>query len=429
MNNSILGDNDSLETIGIKKGAFMAGSSNRVLFISNGHGEDVIAARIISNLIKITSLQIMALPIVGMGVAYAEHRIPILFKGYNLPSGGFVRNGFHNLMMDLRAGLFGLLKGQIRALQQARRDVDLVVCVGDVLLIILAGLYLRRPIIFIPTAKSDYIAPHWRVERWLMRRLCVKIFTRDVVTARSLASRGLPAEFYGNVMMDCLDYHGTDLQGTENHWTIGVLPGSRLEAYENMADIAEVVLAFQKLIEYRADSRPARYLVALAGALSVAEIAGRLLPKEWVFQEPDRNEANRGVVGHLDYQGDRSGIRLTFAQGRFADILAASILVIGLAGTGNEQAVGLGKPVVTFVGRGTQFTVKFVKTQQKLLGEAIRVVDRNPETVAAAIFHILTDHSLRRRMVEVGRERMGATGGAQQIAVAIGALANTITDC
>ncbi len=30
--------------------------------------------------------------------------------------------------------------------------------------------------------------------------------------------------------------------------------------------------------------------------------------------------------------------------------------MIGLSGTANEQAAGLGKPVVTFVGPGSQFT-------------------------------------------------------------------------
>jgi uncharacterized protein (TIGR03492 family) len=401
-------------------------SGCRILFMSNGHGEDLIAAQIIKHLAKEDGMSIRALPIVGTGAAYTAIDIPLILPGWNLPSGGFVRNGFGNLLMDLRAGLFSLTRRQIQALRRVRPEIDLAVCVGDSYLTILAGYFLRRPIIFLPTAKSDYVSPHWPVERWWMRRFCSKIITRDELTAQSLASYGLPAEFFGNVMMDCLDYRGDDLKGPEDQWTIGILPGSRLEAYENMEDIAEVVLAVPQLIADEKLCRPVRFLVALAGTIGIGEIAARLKPKRWVFQEPDANEARRGLVGYLDYDGQNSRVRLTFAQGRFADILTASNLILGLAGTGNEQAVGLGKPVVAFVGRGTQFTAKFVKTQQKLLGESVRVVPREPETVAREILHILTDQALRERMAVVGRERMGEPGGAQRIARAIAKLAGLV---
>lgn len=389
----------------------MDNSGGRVLFMSNGHGEDLIAAQIIKNLVKEAGIEIKALPIVGTGAAYSAINIPLILTGRNLPSGGFVRNGFRNLMMDLRAGLFSLTWRQIQALRRVRREIDLAVCVGDNYLTILAGYFLRRPIILLPTAKSDYVSAHWPVERWLMRRFCRKIITRDTITAKSLARYGLPAEYLGNVMMDCLDSRGDDLKGPENQWTIGILPGSRLEAYENMEDIAEAVLALQNLIAADKTRQPARFLTALAGTIEMNEIAARMKPKGWVFYEPDTNETKRGLVGHLDYSGPNIQARLTFTQGRFADILIASNLILGLAGTGNEQAVGLGKPVVAFVGRGTQFTPKFVKTQQKLLGESVRVVARQPETVAREILHILTDHTLREKMAMVGRERMGKPGG------------------
>lgn len=401
-------------------------SGGGILFMSNGHGEDLIAAQIIKNLVKETGMEIRALPIVGTGAAYAAINIPLILRGCNLPSGGFVRNGFRNLMMDLRAGLFSLTGRQIQALRRVRPETSLAVCVGDSYLTILAGYFLRRPIILLPTAKSDYVSAHWPVERWLMRRFCSKIITRDAITARSLARYGLPAVYLGNVMMDCLDYQGEDLNGPEDQWTIGILPGSRLEAYENMEDIAEAVLALQNLIESETRFKPARFLVALAGAIEVKEIAARLKPKSWIFKEPDSDEPGRGLVGHLDYQEQSSPVRLTFTQGRFADILTASDLILGLAGTGNEQAVGLGKPVVAFVGRGTQFTAKFVKTQQKLLGDSVRVVAREPETIAREIVHILTDQSLRERMGLIGRERMGNPGGARQIAITIAEFARTL---
>jgi uncharacterized protein (TIGR03492 family) len=401
-------------------------SVRRIIFISNGHGEDLIAAQIIKNLMGEPGLHIQALPIVGTGSAYRAINIPLVLDGFNLPSGGFVRNGLGNLMMDLRAGLFSLTIRQIQALRRIRREIDLAVCVGDSFLNILAGYFLRRSIIFLPTAKSDYVSEHWPVERRLMRRFCNKIITRDAITAGSLARYGLPAEFLGNVMMDCLDSLGNDLKGPEGRWTIGILPGSRMEAYENMEDIAAAIVVFQDIVAHETQKPPGRFLAALAGGIEVREIATRLKPKGWVFVKPDDDEAKRGITGHLDYTGQSSPVRITCAQGRFADILMASDLVLGLAGTGNEQAVGLGKPVVAFVGRGTQFTAKFVKTQQKLLGESVRVVEQNPETVAREILHILTDSTLREQMAKVGRERMGGPGGARRIAAMISDYARTL---
>jgi uncharacterized protein (TIGR03492 family) len=317
--------------------------------------------------------------------------------------------------MDLKAGLLSLTFRQMRLLRQLRGETDLAVCVGDVLLLLLAGNFLRRPIIFLPTAKSDYTGEHWPAEIQLIRRFCVKVFPRDAVTAESHAGHGLPAEFAGNVMMDSLDFHGTDLAGAPGAWTIGVLPGSRQEAYDNLEDIAQVAVAFDQLDAGSSARRQARYLVALAGGLDFAEVARRLSGKGWSVIAPSADEAARGVVGHLEMPGRVGIVRFTIAKGRFADILAASDAVVGLAGTGNEQAVGLGKPVVAFVGRGPQFTPKFADTQKRLLGEAVALVDSEPRRVASEILDVLTNEARRSRMAEVGRERMGQPGATKRI--------------
>lgn len=393
----------------------MKNGCRRILFISNGHGEDLIASRLIEHLVAAEpSWAIMALPIVGMGAVYRSKGIPLLMDGKDLPSGGFIRNGPRNLAMDLRAGLLSLTWRQIRALRRAGSEIDLAVCVGDCYLLLLAGPSLRRPIVFLPTAKSDYIRPHLPVEIWLMRRFCTKIFPRDAFTAASLRAKGLPAEFMGNVMMDALDYVAPDLKSTGDAWTIGILPGSRRDAYLNMQDIARVALALHEM----AVGRPITYLVALASGLSFAVLAEYLAPLGWTVRLPEPEEAERGIVGELRHDGGDS-VRLTIVQGRFADVLAASDLVIGLAGTANEQAAGLGKPVVAFAGRGSQFTAEFLRAQKKLLGEAVFAVEREPGVVAREILAILTDAPRREAMAAAGRARMGPPGGAGRIAAEI----------
>ncbi|MGQ9778659.1 MAG: lipid-A-disaccharide synthase-related protein [Bacillota bacterium] len=387
----------------------------RVLFISNGHGEDLIASKVIEHLSAGgPPLAITALPIVGTGAVYRRMGIPLLMDGKDLPSGGFLRHGLRNLLMDLRAGLLSLTWRQIRALRRAGEETDLAVCVGDCYLLLLAGPFLRRPIVFLPTAKSDYIRPHLRVEIWLMRRFCAKIFPRDGLTAASLRAKGLPAEFMGNVMMDALGYPGFDLQATEG-WTVGILPGSRRDAYLNMEDIARVVVALGETVA----GRRVTYLVALAESLSFTVLAGHLLPLGWRAEAPAPGEEARGIVGRLQYGDGPGSLCLTVACGRFADILRSSDVIIGLAGTANEQAAGLGKPVVAFPGRGTQFTAGFLRAQKKLLGEAVCVVERDPEAVVQEIRAILADPQRREAMAAAGRERMGPPGGAGRIAAEI----------
>jgi uncharacterized protein (TIGR03492 family) len=106
---------------------------------------------------------------------------------------------------------------------------------------------------------------------------------------------------------------------------------------------------------------------------------------------------------------------MTVVKGRFADILAACDGVVGLAGTANEQAAGLGKPVVTFPGRGPQFTAEFARMQKRLLGEAVALTEREPALVATELYSVLTDDKRRAAVVRAGRERMGEPGGAERI--------------
>ncbi len=391
----------------------------RVLIISNGHGEDQIAAVLGGKLAEVApEVTIRALPLVGAGRAYAQYGIPVIMQAEELPSGGFARNSLRNLWMDVKGGLLGQIASQIQLLRKIRPEVDLAVCVGDVYLIMLAGMFLKKPVYFLPTAKSDYIRPHWRIEVSLMRRFCQRIFPRDARTARSLARQGLPAEFAGNLMMDCLSFRDPDYFRLEKDWVITLLPGSRREAYENMVDLTAALTALEELLaEQQGIAGTRRYLLALAGGLEVAVMAERLAPMDWRLVEPLPEEDAQGICGHL--QGPREGLSIMVVKGRFADLLAASDLVLGLAGTGNEQAAGLGKPVVAFPGRGPQFSEKFAQMQKRLLGEAVSLVAREPRVVAQEILNILTNADRREQMGKVGRERMGEPGGAKAIALQI----------
>jgi len=77
----------------------------RVLIISNGHGEDQIAAVLGGKLAEVApEVTIRALPLVGAGRAYAQYGIPVIMQAEELPSGGFARNSLRNLWMDVKGG-------------------------------------------------------------------------------------------------------------------------------------------------------------------------------------------------------------------------------------------------------------------------------------------------------------------------------------
>ncbi len=420
-------------------------AGKRVLLISNGHGEDLIGATLAERLLGISGLELAAFPLVGTGRAYTALGIPLVMPGRDFPSGGFLRNSLKNLLLDLRSGILGFTRKQVRALRAHRDRFDLVVCLGDLYPLFLAGACLRAPVFFLPTAKSDYIRAHGRLEVKLMRRFAARVFPRDPLTTAALAGQGLPAEFTGNLMMDALRFTDTGFPPrAEGEWLVAFLPGSRQEAYINMEDLAAVAVAFQELLARKGERRTAGFWVALSGGLDFAKVAKRLKPLGWVAQPPAAGAAEKGVCGSLLYNDGHSGsgrpesenpesgrlgnerpgsegqnsgkLRMTVAKGRFADILAACDGVVGLAGTANEQAAGLGKPVVTFPGRGPQFTAEFARMQKRLLGEAVALTEREPDRVAAELYAVLTDAKRRAAAAWAGRERMGEPGGAERIA-------------
>lgn len=380
--------------------------AHQILLLSNGHGEDIIAATILRDLLKkAPDLQVSVLPIVGEGKAYGDLPVKFLGPRKSLPSGGFMRQNLRNFWMDFRAGLFGNTFAQIGAMRMARRDASLVLCVGDVLLVILAGLFVRRPMVFLPTAKSEYISGHYAIEKWLMRRFATLVLPRDEKTAAVLRAAGVPAQFVGNAMMDCLTITGSNFEKTPQATVVGILPGSRQEAYDNMRVILQVVRELEQAGERL------EYLAALADQIELERferLAGEI---GWQMVQ-EAHLATEGVVGRLISPG---GSQVKLTKGRFGDFLQQSDIFIGLSGTGNEQAVGMGKPLVAFPGTGTQYTEAFMLAQKKLLGDSIAIFPPRPAEVAQGLLAILRDPPRYAYMGRIGQERMGPTGGVNRM--------------
>ena len=100
----------------------------------------------------------------------------------------------------------------------------------------------------------------------------------------------------------------------------------------------------------------------------------------------------------------------------FGSAVRRATVVIGLAGTANEQAAALGTPVVAFAPPGAvQYTAAFMRLQHRLLGDAL-VPAADWERAAEATIRLLRDAGERARRGAVGQERMGPPGAIPEIA-------------
>ncbi len=361
----------------------------RVLIVSNGYGEDAMGA-VLGRALRRYGADVVAYPLVGTGHAYEGAELPVLDPRRTLPTAGFgFRTGWREAMEDLRAGWISLTLAQRRTLRTQRGQCDEVVAIGDLFCLWMASATGKRPV-YVPTAKSEYGEPHQPWELGLIRRWARISFPRDPVTAERYRKAGLPAEYVGNLMMDCLVFTGETFGFAQHEPVVLLLPGSRRDAPANFRLLLRVA-------ERVAAARPeVRFLCALSPTVDPAALA--------------RAVGARVLQDHLAWRGIR--IRLT---GAFADAARRATVVVGMGGTANEQAAGLGKPVVALPGPGPQFTRKFLALQARLLGEALVGAD-GPEEAARAVLRLLADPEERTRRGEAGRARMGLGGAADRLA-------------
>jgi uncharacterized protein (TIGR03492 family) len=364
-------------------------NSKKILVISNGYSENLVGANLISLLLNICPvLNFIVLPLVGEGTAYEKlENLEILQPRKELPSGGFIRKPAA-LISDLKAGLISLILSQIKTLRKVKKEIDFVVCIGDFYALILVGFFVCNKIIFLPTAKSNYIEKHFFIEKFFIKKYAKAVFTRDELTARSLREFGINSFYFGNVLMDCFKITGDNLEIKRGCPSIVLLPGSRTDAYLNLEDMLESVNIIANMFE-KGGKGEINFILAKAPSL------------------------NDDRIRHIIYKMTK--IPIVISE-KFGDTINNADVVIGLSGTANEQAVGMGKPVITFPGRGSQATKKFLEKQARLLGGAAKVVPRNPQIIAREVISVLNDHNIREHARKIGLERMGVCGATRKIA-------------
>ncbi|QIZ71873.1 lipid-A-disaccharide synthase-related protein [Oxynema aestuarii] len=422
----------------------------KLLCLSNGHGEDAIAVRILRQLQQQDhSLERFVLPLVGEGRAY-ETLEGVSFIGpvKKMPSGGFIYMDGRQFWGDLRQGLIQLTWAQLQAVRHWAKQGGVILAVGDILPLLMAWAS-GAEYVFVGTAKSEYylrdeagVLPRrtwfegleswsgsvylpW--ERWLMRhRRCRAVFPRDSLTTETLVKFGIAALDLGNPMMDDLevdrpapvfDDRDAERKETERSLVVTLLPGSRVpEAYRNWQQILAAVAG---LVEAN-PRRPQIFLGAIAPDLSLEHLGQELENFGWhkiddraPIAVPESLEPLFSRASSALYQQQSATVLLT-CEG-FVECLREGDLALAMAGTATEQFIGLGKPAIAFPGGGPQFTPAFAEAQSRLLGPSLILLDR-PDRAAGAIADLLRDPDTLQAIATNGGRRMGEPGAARRIA-------------
>lgn len=195
---------------------------------------------------------------------------------------------------------------------------------------------------------------------------------------------------------------------TKQTLTFVLLPGSRPpEALHNWQKILQAAQLFVE--KYQA----VNFMAAIAPSLDPKEFFDCLSSLGWQKLDSQPTELTFGDPEAQVFQQNKA--QLVFTQHRYAESLHCADLAIAMAGTATEQFVGLGKPALTIVGAGPQFTPAFAEAQTRLLGESVLLCSR-PKAVPDKVDFLLSHPDLLQAIAINGQERMGTAGAANRIA-------------
>ena len=384
-----------------------------VLIISGGNAEDLIGATLAQHL---AGLRLSALPLVGEGRRYEGLSQTIFGPRRPLPSGGFPFNSLGNLWADLRTGFISDSFDQWQVAREAGRQSGVIVVVGDAYALAvgcLAASWGARPLFHLQSQISHY---YWGgrniwerlkqpnqfgaedylfYERW-MHRFVRAVYVRDKLSEARAHQLGLSkACFVGSMAMDTLTPPERDLSGLlDGRPVLVLLPGTR----------GDVTYSLPMMLECARLLPQMQGMVAWAGDFSQVPLA-----QGWSLQVEDE----------LSTIASKGTTKVWLLRKAFSAILHLGKVAIGTAGTANEQAAGMGIPVVGFPTQGPQYLYPNALRQSRLLGQALALVEADPAIIAAAVLERLENPQVRAAAQQDGYQRNGPRGAIPRIATEI----------
>ncbi|MEM6449215.1 MAG: lipid-A-disaccharide synthase-related protein [Cyanobacteria bacterium P01_D01_bin.105] len=408
--------------------------AQKLLYISNGHGEDNHSSHIIRTLQAIRpELKIAALPIVGHGNDYQKIGVPIIGPTYLVPSGGFTFMNRLKLIEDIRAGLLTMTWKQYQAMKQyvKAEQIDFVAATGDAVGQTFAWLSGKPFVSFISPLSSTYegtLKTDFVLRNAIRSDRCKAVFTRDADTATDLTQQGFQKIHFGGIpALDRLQPTGKDLQLTATDVMIGLLPGSRPpEAVGNLQLEMQLSLEIAQLdssIKFRAALVPNVFEEVVTAATNPSWMPDWQLEHQQA--KTNTNQANWIKLSYAGTDHYPQGTEVLCYRDAFSDIAYRTNLVLGMAGLAVNHAMAIGKPIVQIAGPGPQFTYAFAEAQQRLLGLSVQTIGTVPATsailkeAAKCAVKTLQDKTYLEACVENGRQRFGPFGASTRIANSI----------
>ena len=391
----------------------------RLLLVSNGHGEDLSGARLGQALFQLGA-HVVSCPLVGHGDPYKRLGIPVAIATRSFPTHGMGYQTLGGWFQELGNGqtIHGL-RQSITAAGLAHRH-DGVVAVGDVVPVVVARLSRRPAFCYLVAYSSHYegrLRLPWPCGQSLQSKRFLGVFSRDQATATDLSAQlQRKVEFLGNPFLDAVGVNAVPLPPLP-HPRVGLLPGSRLpEALNNLALMLGMLLHLPQ--------QQGRGALGLAAAL-VKDITIDHLQAVGAQQGWRLQRQSPRCPGAAAMELAHGSLRVELYWGRFADVLHGSQLLVAMAGTATEQAVGLEKPVLQMPGAGPQFTPRFAEAQRRLLGPAVFCGMGPPGSMANAqdtarlLLLLLRDGDVPAICLHTAHGRIGPQGGSRAMAQAI----------
>jgi uncharacterized protein (TIGR03492 family) len=389
----------------------------RILVVSNGNGEDLMACSILDRFFRLCpNCSVTAWPMVGQGSQYSQRGIETIGPSNKLPSQGFGTLDARLFARDIAAGWIGLHIAQVRAARGLAGRYDVALAVGDVVVMAACALA-RLPFFFVGCAKSVYYRHGYTAfEKYLLKKYALLSFPRDEPTALWMEKQGIACRYAGTPCMDNLEL--TDgfpaiLQGSP---VLALLPGSRKGLVDNTISLFDVAALAQ---ERGGFDPPLTGLLAAVPEWDLEAFLAPGLPQGWQALPAEQEKGLCKAFAH------KNQAKILVYKGRFADILNACQMAVGLAGTANEQAVGLGKPLVTFPAKGPMGK-NYVKMKMELFGQSAVATKACPQDAAMAVVDILKNPQKQAIMGREGKTRMGGPGASEAIAKT---LADYVENC
>lgn len=393
----------------------------RLLLLSNGHGEDLSGA-LLGQALKAQGHDVEALPLVGRGNPYREATIPVVGRTREFSTGGLGYTTFRGRLTELIQGqVMYLLRRLLRLIRIAGR-YDLVVVIGDVIPVMAAWLCQRPVATYLVAYSSHYegrLRLPWPCGSCLRSQRFKAVFSRDALTATDLSAQ-LKREvvFVGNPFMDSLLSPSNRLPYAKRR--LGLLPGSRRPELEH-----NLLLLLGVIDQIPISHSPEGLEIdlALVGALGDDHLNQLAQSHGWSL-----------VLGHgtAPARLEKGGWQIQVRRKGFTSVLLSSDLLLCMAGTAAEQAVGMAKPVLQLPGQGPQFTAGFAEAQRRLLGPTVfcATAPREGEELLKATAKLaiellersVNDPDLRRHCREHAMQRLGPQGGGRKMAGLISGL-------